>query len=118
MPVIPDSIVGIHEAASVGLRVRRRGHWNRATGDGGTIIQLAANGRLAYVRWDDPDEADLSGAAGGYEMFPTGYFGGHALALLTPRPWSAISPSHGGKGARRLSGAMILGRDCQVMKLS
>ena len=45
--VIPDTIVGIHEAATVGMRVRRRGHSSR--GAGGTITQLAASGRLAYV---------------------------------------------------------------------
>ena len=45
--VIPDTIVGIHEPAAVGMRVRRRGHSSR--GAGGTITQLAASGRLAYV---------------------------------------------------------------------
>jgi len=107
--VVPDRIVGIHEQPCVGLRVRRRGPSNR--GRGGTITQLAPNGRLSYVRWDDPDEADLSGSAGGFEMFPTSSLSGHALAVLTPRQGEN---GGGGKRTRRLRAAVIVGRDCEV----
>ena len=49
-PIVQDSIVGIHEKAQVGLRVRRRGPSQR--GIGGTVTQVFDKA-LCYVRWDD-----------------------------------------------------------------
>ena len=54
-------------------------------------------------------------------MFPTGYFGGHALAALTPRPLSSSGSGSGlppassdGGNLRRVRrrGSVIVGREC------